>query len=250
VHYTHIDQIPEGEPVSSTFLVNEHPTVVLFDSGASNTFISKSFATKHGYQIDNMRAKYHITALGSPIDTNQIVMHLRLRIGTEDFYVDPVVLPNQGIDIILGMDWMKEHNVLLDITSRTVQLKSSRSGKIIYIHLPIHKHLSHTVNATEAQQIKKIPVVSDYPNVFPEELPGLPPDRDVEFAIELVPGTAPVSRRPYRMALDELKELKVQLQEQLDKGFIQPSSSPWGCPALFVEKKDQGGKDYVSIIDH
>ncbi|WVZ63525.1 hypothetical protein U9M48_013150 [Paspalum notatum var. saurae] len=71
---------------------------------------------------------------------------------------------------------------------------------------------------------------------------GLPPDRDVEFRIDLVPGTSPVSRRPYRMALDELRELKVQLQEQLDKGFIRPSSSPWGCPALFVEKKDQGGK--------
>ncbi|WVZ80158.1 hypothetical protein U9M48_027657, partial [Paspalum notatum var. saurae] len=78
--------------------------------------------------------------------------------------------------------------------------------------------------------------------VFSEELPGLPPDRDVEFAIELVPGTAPVSRRPYRMAPDELKELKVQLQEQLDKGFIRPSSSPWGFPALVIEKKDQGGK--------
>ncbi|WVZ89867.1 hypothetical protein U9M48_036218, partial [Paspalum notatum var. saurae] len=75
-----------------------------------------------------------------------------------------------------------------------------------------------------------------------EELPGLPPDRDVEFAIELVPSTAPISRRPYRMAPDELKELKVHLQEQLDKGFIRPSSSPWGCPALFVEKRDQGGK--------
>ncbi|WVZ75296.1 hypothetical protein U9M48_023366, partial [Paspalum notatum var. saurae] len=74
------------------------------------------------------------------------------------------------------------------------------------------------------------------------ELPGLPPDRDVEFKIDLVPGTAPVSKRPYRMAPDELKELKTQLQEQLDKGFIRPSSSPWGCPALFVEKKDQDGK--------
>ena len=168
--------------------------------------------------------------------------HLRLCIGTEEFYVDPVVLPNQGIDIILGMDWMKEHNVLSDITSRTIQTKSIRSGKTMHIHLPIHKQFSHRVNATETQLIEKIPMVSDFPDVFPEELPGLPPDRDVEFAIELVPGTAPVSRRPYRMAPDELKELKVQLQEQLDKGFIRPISSPWGCPALFVEKKDQGGK--------
>ncbi|WVZ51983.1 hypothetical protein U9M48_003080, partial [Paspalum notatum var. saurae] len=78
--------------------------------------------------------------------------------------------------------------------------------------------------------------------VFPEELPGLPPDRDVEFRIQLVPGTAPISKRPYRMAPDELKELKIQLQDQLDKGFIRPSSSRWGCPALFVEKKDQDGK--------
>ncbi|WVZ93923.1 hypothetical protein U9M48_039873 [Paspalum notatum var. saurae] len=171
---------------------------------------------------------------------NQIVRHLRLCIGTEEFYVDPVVLPNQGIDIILGMHWMKEHNVLLDITSRTVQMKSSRSGKTMHIHLPSHKHSPPTVNATEAQLIKKILVVSDFPNVFSEELLGLPPDRDVEFAIELVPGTAPVSKRPYRMAPDELKELKTQLQEQLDKGFIRPSSSPWGCPALFVEKKYQG----------
>ncbi|WVZ52490.1 hypothetical protein U9M48_003544, partial [Paspalum notatum var. saurae] len=94
----------------------------------------------------------------------------------------------------------------------------------------------------DAQALAKIPVVYDYLDVFSEELPGLLPDRDVEFKIDLVPGTAPVSRRPYRMAPDELRELKVQLQEQLDKGFIRPSSSPWGCPALFVEKKDQGGK--------
>ncbi|WVZ76150.1 hypothetical protein U9M48_024148 [Paspalum notatum var. saurae] len=106
------------------------------------------------------------------------------------------------------------------------------------------------VKATEAQLIEKIPVVSDFPDVFPEELSRLPPDRDVEFSIELVPGTAPVSRRPYRMAPDELKELKVQLQEQLDKWFIFPVSSPWGCPAPFVEKKNQGaGAKVFSKID-
>ncbi|WVZ76432.1 LOW QUALITY PROTEIN: hypothetical protein U9M48_024408 [Paspalum notatum var. saurae] len=115
-------------------------------------------------------------------------------------------------------------------------MKSRKSGKTMHIHLARHKHSPPTVNATEAQLIEKIPVVSDFPDVFPEELPELPPDRDVEFAIELVPGTAPIFRRPYKMAPDELKEMK------LDKGFIQPRSSPWGCPALFVEKKDQGGK--------
>jgi len=82
-------------------------------------------------------------------------------------------------------------------------------------------------------------VVCEFPNVFLEELPGLPPDREVEFAIELIPGTTPKSRRPYRMPPNELAELKNQLKELLDKGFIQPSSSEWGCPALFMKKKDQ-----------
>jgi hypothetical protein len=82
-------------------------------------------------------------------------------------------------------------------------------------------------------------VVCEYPDVFPEELPGMPPDRDIEFAIELQPRTAPISKRPYRMPLAELAELKKQLQELLDKGFIRPSTSPSGCPALFVKKKDE-----------
>ena len=84
-----------------------------------------------------------------------------------------------------------------------------------------------------------IPVVCEYPDVFSDDLPGMPLDRNVEFAIELQPGTAPISRRPYRMTPNELAKLKKQLQELLDKGYIRPSTSPWGCPALFVKKKDQ-----------
>ena len=76
----------------------------------------------------------------------------------------------------------------------------------------------------------------EYADVFPDDLPGMPPDRDIEFVIELQPGTAPISKRSYRMPPNELAELKVQLQDLLDKGFIRPSSSPWGCPALFVKK--------------
>jgi hypothetical protein len=87
--------------------------------------------------------------------------------------------------------------------------------------------------------LKKIPVVCEYADVFLDELPGMPPDWDIEFAIELQPGTTPISKRPYRMPPTELAELKKQLQELLDKGFIYPSTSPWGCPALFVKKKDE-----------
>ena len=83
-----------------------------------------------------------------------------------------------------------------------------------------------------------VPVVQEFLEVFPEDLPGLPPDREIEFIIELILGTAPISKVLYRMALSELKELKVQLQELLDKGFIRPSFSPWGAPVLFVKKKD------------
>ncbi|WVZ76613.1 hypothetical protein U9M48_024576 [Paspalum notatum var. saurae] len=153
-----------------------------------------------------------------------------------------MVLPHQGIDIILGMNWMTENDAVLNIGSRTMQLKSNVNGKILRVRMLDQKNIEPTVNATEIKEIKKILVVCDFSDVFPEEFPRLPPGRDVEFKIDLIPGTAPISRRPYRMAPNELKELKTQLQEQLDKGFIRPSSSPWGCPALFVEKKDQGGK--------
>ncbi|WVZ63040.1 hypothetical protein U9M48_012712 [Paspalum notatum var. saurae] len=247
VHYIHMEQIPAGVPVlAGTFMINGHPTAVLFDSGATHTFISKTYAQRHGLKMYKLRDNYHITAPGSPIDTSLGVRFLKFEIGTKSFIINPVVLPHQGIDVILGMNWMTENNAVLDVASRTVQLRSRVSGKVLRVHMPDMKHMVPTVNATELDEIKKIPVVCDFPDVFPEELPGLPSDRDVEFRIDLVPGTAPVSKRPYRMAPDELNELKIQLQEQLDKGFIRPSSSPWGCPALFVEKKDQGGKGYLA----
>ncbi|GJY96025.1 putative reverse transcriptase domain-containing protein [Tanacetum coccineum] len=88
------------------------------------------------------------------------------------------------------------------------------------------------------RRIEDVPVVRDFPEVFPEELPGLPPTRQVEFHIELIPGAAPVARAPYRLAPAEMKELAEQLKELSDKGFIRPSSSPWGAPILFVKKKD------------
>jgi hypothetical protein len=98
---------------------------------------------------------------------------------------------------------------------------------------------SRQVYEAIVQEIQDIPVVCEFPDVFPKDLPGLPPERDVEFVIELKPGMAPISRRSYRMPPNELAELKTQLQDLLEKGIIRPSSSPWGCPAIFVKKKDR-----------
>jgi hypothetical protein len=86
--------------------------------------------------------------------------------------------------------------------------------------------------------MEDIRVVCEYPDVFPDDLPGMPPERDIEFIIDLLPGTAPIAKRPYRMSVGELEQLKKQLKELLDKGYIHPSSSPWGAPVIFVEKKD------------
>ncbi|GKD88437.1 hypothetical protein Tco_1363944 [Tanacetum coccineum] len=86
--------------------------------------------------------------------------------------------------------------------------------------------------------MQDVPVIHNFPEVFPDDLSGLPPPRQVKFRIELVPGAAPVARAPYRLAPSELKELSDQLKELLEKGFIRPSSSPWGAPVLFVKKKD------------
>ncbi|CAL9006658.1 unnamed protein product [Prunus brigantina] len=100
-------------------------------------------------------------------------------------------------------------------------------------------YLAHVIDTRDnGFKLEEIPVVQEFPDVFPEDLPGLPPHREIEFIIELVPGTNPISQAPYRMAPAELRELKTQLQELVDKGFIRPSFSPWGAPVLFVKKKD------------
>ena len=102
------------------------------------------------------------------------------------------------------------------------------------------RFLAYVINGeVEPIDVQRIPIAKEYLDVFLRELPGLPSERKVKFIIELAPGTHPVSIAPYRMALLELKELKVQLQDLLDKGFIRPSTSPWGALVLFVKKKDE-----------
>jgi hypothetical protein len=111
-------------------------------------------------------------------------------------------------------------------------------GDRISVEVIVQKQQTATVNQLNDGADKEDPVVDEFPNVFPDELSGMSLDCDIKFIIELLPRTAPIAKRPYRMGVDELEELKKQIKELQDKGFIHPSSSPWGAPVIFVDKKD------------
>ncbi|GJR86642.1 reverse transcriptase domain-containing protein [Tanacetum coccineum] len=193
--------------VTGTFLLNNRYATVLFDSGSDKSFVN--------------------TTLGT-------------------------------FDVVIGMDWLVDQDAVIvcgkkvvhiPIKNKTLVVEGDRSTsrlKIIscikaskYIERGHQLFVAHvTEKEPKEKRLEDVPVIRDFPEVFPDDLPGLPPPRQVEFKIELVPGAAPVARAPYRLAPSELKELADQLQELSEKGFIRPSSSPWGAPVLFVKKKD------------
>jgi hypothetical protein len=140
-----------------------------------------------------------------------------LQLGSRTFLTNLIHLGLGGIDVILGMNWLTQHQVILDIASRMVETHSPTSGQTT-LYLPKTEGINPCSYAAVTVQLENIPVVCEYPDAFHDDLPGMPPDRDVDFVIELQPGTAPISKRPYRMPPKELAELKNQLQELLDKG--------------------------------
>jgi hypothetical protein len=151
-------------------------------------------------------------------------------------------LESKGIDVILGMDWLSKHKVLIDCAKKSIKLTNLDGKELEFIAEPIviAKGIANRVkvNQLDASQGHEVSVVSVFPDVLPKELPGMPPDRDIEFVIELMRGTTPIYKSPYRMVTPELVELKEHIKELIEKGFIHPSSSPWGAPMIFVLKKD------------
>jgi hypothetical protein len=242
VNYTTLKDIPEGEQVlTSIFSLNRHHVVILFDSGATHDFITKACTQICQLSIYHIDTPYLISTPGGRIVTKQTVMHAPLDLAGKLYEPSLIVLDGQWLDIILGMGWMRAHKTLLDTATRVVQLDSPLYCTQI-LQLSAIPVATPSVHHTTAPNLEDISVACEFPYVFPEDLSGMPPDRDVEFVIELQPGTAPISRRSYKMTPKELAELKVQLNELLDKGYIHSSSSSWGCPALFVKKKYQSLK--------
>jgi hypothetical protein len=168
-----------------------------------------------------------------------VAFHVPITLAEQDFPTNMIVLKGQDIDVILVMNWLAQHKAILNTDLRTIGLSYGHEDVILSIPIAIPAKPFGRVYEAIIPEIQDISVVCEFPDVFPEDLPGLPLERDVEFVIELKLAKAPISRRSYRMPSNELAELKTQLQDLLEKGFIRPSSLPWGCPAIFVKKKDQ-----------
>jgi hypothetical protein len=224
--------------MTGIFSVYNQPALILFDSGASHSFISQKFSAKCQLPFYHSKGSFMIAIPRGKITTNQLNQSVPFQLGSHIVKTTLLVLGLENVDIILGANWLTLHQVVLDVASRIMEINSPFCGSFTLI-LPSQDSTQSCAFSMTELPLKKIPVVCEYADVFSDELPGMPPDLDIEFAIELQPGTTPISKRPYRMPPNELAELKKQLQELLDKGFIRPSTSPWGCLALFVKKKDE-----------
>jgi hypothetical protein len=223
--------------VLGTFLVNSEPASVLFDSGASHSFVTNQFVEKHNLAINPMKKKLLVTSTGGEMKASHICPWVDLKLNEIEFLADLVVLKSWGTYVILGMDWLCKHDGVILCRKRSVVLTSPQGSRTEF-KVDTSSEEQRIVNLAKGKSLEKIKVVNEYPDVFPDELPGMPPDRDIEFSIELLPGTAPIYKRPYGMNVKDLAELKKQIDELLSKGYIRPSSSPCGSPILFVDKKD------------
>lgn len=260
-------------------------TIVLIDSGASGNFCSLEFARRHHLPVVTRPRRRLITlADGSQQTSRLCVASTQLRLGEHCEQLSLSVLPlgQHSFDIVLGMPWLIKHNPHIDWKQRTLSLPASYHSKLTVIQLMKHKELKREVrNRTldvilvlrsvqvledidrdvdtpdtsaaehEKRNMETQRALSPFRDLFPADLPKtLPPDRDVDHHIDLIPGSTPPSRPVYRMSPTELDEIKRQLDDLLSKGLIRPSKSAYGAPVLLIKKKDGGWRfciDYRAL---
>ncbi|GJR22013.1 putative reverse transcriptase domain-containing protein [Tanacetum coccineum] len=250
-----------------TFLLNNRYASILFDTSADRSFVSTAFSSlidiipttlDHGYDVE--------LADGRIIWVNTLIRGCTLNFLNHPFNIDLMPVEMGSFDVIIGMDWLSKYHAVIVCDEKLVRvpfgneiltfhgdgsnnghesrlniISCTKTQKYLLKGCPIflaHVTTKKAEDKSKEKRLEDVPIVQDFPEVFPEDLPGIPPTRQVEFQIDLIPGAAPVARAPYRLAPSEMKELSDQLKELSDKGFIRPSSSPWGAPVLFVKKKD------------
>nr|GEU44655.1 hypothetical protein [Tanacetum cinerariifolium] len=202
--------------------------------GTAKTNPNSNVVTDHGYDVE--------LADGRIIWVNTLIRGCTLNFLNHSFNIDLMPVEMGSFDIIIGMDCNNGHKSRLNIISCTKTQKYLLKGCPIFL---AHVTMKGAEDKSREKRLEDVPIVQDFPEVFPEDLPGIPPTRQVEFQVDLIHGAIPVARAPYRLAPSEMKELSDQLKELSDKGFIKPSSSPWRAPVLFVKKKDGSFRMYV-----
>ncbi|GJS39551.1 putative reverse transcriptase domain-containing protein [Tanacetum coccineum] len=258
---------PDNNVVTGTFLLNNRYASILFDTGADRSFVSTAFSSRIIITPTALDHNYNVElADGRIVGLNTIIRGCTLNLLNHPFNIDLMPIELGSFDVIIGMDWLAKYHAVIVCAEKIVRIPFGDEILIVRGDGSSNKHGTrlNIISCTKAQEyltkgchvflanitatkdedkskekrLEDVPVVQEFPEVFPEDLPGIPPTRQVEFRIDLVPGATPVARAPYRLAPSEMKELAEQLQELTDKGFIRPSSSPWGAPVLFVKKKD------------
>jgi hypothetical protein len=235
------------------FSVDSHIAEVLFDTGATHSFITESWVEAHNLPITTMSTPIQIDSTGGRIRADSICLNVSVEIRGIAFPASLIVMGTQGIDVILGMNWLDKYQAIIRCDKRTVKLVSPLGEEVVaeLISLEPRKGSCYqmAVDSSEADPLEVIKVVSEFPDVFPKDLPGMPPERKVEFSIELLPGTAPISKRAYKVSGPELVELKKQIDELSEKGYIQPITSPFGPHLSCSWRRKMAPEGCVSIIE-
>ncbi|GKD29024.1 putative reverse transcriptase domain-containing protein, partial [Tanacetum coccineum] len=209
--------------VTGTFSLNHHYATVLFDSGADYSFISTDFAPLLNVRPSFVNPGYVIeVADGKKVEVDRIIHDCKLELGTSLFTIDLIPLGHGSFDVIVGMDWLSEHKAEIVCHEKVVRILLE-SGETLLVQRERTPGISKALSNVKVDEPKlsDISVVRDFVEVFPEDLTGLPPQRQVEFRIDLIPGATPVAKSPYRLAPSEMQELSAQFQELQDKGYHQ-----------------------------
>ncbi|GJY84148.1 putative reverse transcriptase domain-containing protein [Tanacetum coccineum] len=222
--------------VTGTFTLNNHFATTLFDSGADYSFVSTTFIPLLGLEPSDLGFRYEIEiASGQLVEIDKVIKGCKLEIEGHVFDIDLIPFGHGSFDVIIGMDWLSNYKAEIICHEKVVRIPLP-DGKVLRVVGERPEEKARFLMGVKKQE--EIVVVRDFPKVFPDDLSGLPPIREIEFRIELIPRATLVAKSPYRLAPYELEELSGQLKELQDKGFIRPSSSPWGASVLFVKKKD------------
>ncbi|GJZ80486.1 putative reverse transcriptase domain-containing protein [Tanacetum coccineum] len=222
------------------FTLNNYFATPLFNSGADYSFVFTTFIPLLGLEPNDLGFRYEIEiASGQLVEIDKVIKGCKLEIEGHVFDIDLIPFGHESFDVIIGMDWLSNYKAEIICHKKVVRIPLP-DGNVLRVLGERPKEKARFLMGAKTGDMKQeeIVVVRDFPKVFPDDLSGLPPIWEIEFWIELTLGAMPVAKSSYRLAPSELEELSGQLKELQDKGFIRPSSSPWGAPVLFIKKKD------------